>query len=60
MINGDKKTESTSRLGKAIKDVIGILASKLVPHPPCADLASVSLLLALVAGFKVGRKLADK
>lgn len=60
MINGDKKTESTSRVGKAIKGVIGILASKLVPHPLCADPAPASLLLALIAGFKLGRKLADK
>ena len=63
MINGDKKTESTSRVGKAIKDVIGILASKLVPQPLGADPAPASILLALIAGFKIGRKssrLADK
>ena len=56
MINGDKKTESTFRVGKAIKGVIGILASKMIPHPVCKDPAPVSLLLALIAGFKIGRK----
>lgn len=56
MINGDKKTESTSRVGKAIKSVIGILASRLVPPPGCQDPVPASILLALIAGFKIGRK----
>ena len=45
-----------SLIGKAIQGVIGILANKAVPHPLCKDPAPLSLLLALIAGFKIGRK----